>query len=200
MATKRIRGREKPASRKAARKASPRRAEPMVPARPICNLKPSRGTESDWGFLDALAAGAVGAVAALPPAVELRETLSADAGYKDWWLTSSIPSSPASRRRRTGVRTSRRASRDSRAHHPASASPSTTCSTATFPASCLARGRRGRRPGLRAGYRVTDRRTCLGRWPPWPLGSRRNGAARCTRLSGCGRSVRSRRFAWVCRA
>jgi Papain family cysteine protease len=38
----------------------------------ICNLLPSRGTERDWQFQHAVAAGALGAVAALPPAVDLR--------------------------------------------------------------------------------------------------------------------------------
>jgi len=42
----------------------------------ICNLIPSRDTERDWRFGDALAAGALGAVAALPPKVDLRQA---------WW-------------------------------------------------------------------------------------------------------------------
>ena len=42
----------------------------------ICNLVPSKGTESDWRFEDAVAAGALGAAAALPAAVDLR---------KPWW-------------------------------------------------------------------------------------------------------------------
>lgn len=42
----------------------------------ICNLVPSRDTERDWTFQDALAAGAFGAPAALPPKVDLRQ---------DWW-------------------------------------------------------------------------------------------------------------------
>jgi len=42
----------------------------------ICNLVPSTGTERDWQFEDAIAAGALGAVAALPPSVDLRQS---------WW-------------------------------------------------------------------------------------------------------------------
>src|SRR6266849_8689549 len=42
----------------------------------ICNLVPSKGTEKDWKFGDALAAGALGAVAAPPASVDLRQA---------WW-------------------------------------------------------------------------------------------------------------------
>jgi Papain family cysteine protease len=42
----------------------------------VCNLVPSKGTEKDWGFQAALASGAVGAVAALPASVDLRQA---------WW-------------------------------------------------------------------------------------------------------------------
>ena len=42
----------------------------------ICNLVPSKGTEKDWKYEDAVAAGALGAVAALPPSVDLRQS---------WW-------------------------------------------------------------------------------------------------------------------
>ncbi|HEX6776266.1 MAG TPA: hypothetical protein VF238_10480, partial [Methylomirabilota bacterium] len=42
----------------------------------ICNLVPSKGVEKDWKFEDALASGALGAVAAPPASVDLRET---------WW-------------------------------------------------------------------------------------------------------------------
>ena len=44
--------------------------------RRICNLVPSRGIEKDWKFEDALASGALGAVAAPPASVDLRQT---------WW-------------------------------------------------------------------------------------------------------------------
>jgi C1A family cysteine protease len=42
----------------------------------ICNLVPSRDTERDWRYEDALAAGALGAPAALPQKVDLRQP---------WW-------------------------------------------------------------------------------------------------------------------
>ncbi|TDF59519.1 C1 family peptidase [Cupriavidus sp. L7L] len=42
----------------------------------ICNLLPSKQTENDWRLQDALAAGALEAVAALPPSCDLREP---------WW-------------------------------------------------------------------------------------------------------------------
>ncbi|MBS0560440.1 MAG: C1 family peptidase [Proteobacteria bacterium] len=41
-------------------------------AQRICNLVPSRGTESDWRLEHAVAAGALGAVAAPPSSVDLR--------------------------------------------------------------------------------------------------------------------------------
>jgi len=42
----------------------------------ICNLVPSKGTETDWTFRDAVAGGALGATAALPSSVDLRAA---------WW-------------------------------------------------------------------------------------------------------------------
>jgi len=44
--------------------------------RRICNLVPSKGTERDWRFEDALTAGALGALTALPASVDLRQA---------WW-------------------------------------------------------------------------------------------------------------------
>ncbi len=44
--------------------------------RRICNLRPSKGTETDWSFDDAVAGGMVAARAALPESHDLRET---------WW-------------------------------------------------------------------------------------------------------------------
>ena len=44
--------------------------------RRICNLVPSRGTETDWTFSDATASGALAAVAAPPASVDLRAA---------WW-------------------------------------------------------------------------------------------------------------------
>ena len=43
-----------------------------APVRRICNLVPSKGTENDWTYQDALASGALGAVAAVPASVDLR--------------------------------------------------------------------------------------------------------------------------------
>lgn len=42
----------------------------------LCNLKPSRDTEKDWQFHDAVQSGILGAPAALPPNFDLR---------KPWW-------------------------------------------------------------------------------------------------------------------
>jgi C1A family cysteine protease len=42
----------------------------------ICNLVPSKGTETDWRFADAVAGGALGAVTAPPSSVDLRAA---------WW-------------------------------------------------------------------------------------------------------------------
>jgi C1A family cysteine protease len=47
-----------------------------TPATRICNLVPSRDTEKDWKYEDAMAAGALGAVAAIPASVDLRQA---------WW-------------------------------------------------------------------------------------------------------------------
>lgn len=62
-----------PAKKAAARKATGgSRAEQQR----ICNLVPSKDTETDWGFAAALESGALGAVTALPPNVDLRAA---------WW-------------------------------------------------------------------------------------------------------------------
>ena len=45
-------------------------------SRRICNLEPSRDTETDWSFLDSVAGGALTAIAAPPPSVDLRAA---------WW-------------------------------------------------------------------------------------------------------------------
>ena len=45
-------------------------------SRRICNIVPSQETENDWSFQDAAAAGALGAVTAPPPSVDLRAA---------WW-------------------------------------------------------------------------------------------------------------------
>lgn len=64
--------------KKAAR--NPKTSNPAATGRPeqnrICNLVPSRDTEKDWQYENALAAGAVAPLAALPPSVDLRAA---------WW-------------------------------------------------------------------------------------------------------------------
>lgn len=47
-----------------------------IASKRICNLVPSKGTEKDWQFGDAVASGALGAVAAPPASVDLRQP---------WW-------------------------------------------------------------------------------------------------------------------
>ena len=42
----------------------------------ICNVLPSKGTENDWQLMDSIAAGTIGAPAALPASVDLRAA---------WW-------------------------------------------------------------------------------------------------------------------
>lgn len=65
-----------------AKKSKPRNRKPagrsttVDVTRRICNLVPSRGTDKDWTFRDSIAGGAVRAVAAPPPSVDLR---------KPWW-------------------------------------------------------------------------------------------------------------------
>ena len=66
MAKKRSKARQKPAGSKSK----------VSPGRRVCNLVPSIGTETDWRYEDALMAGALGAVAALPTSVDLRAS---------WW-------------------------------------------------------------------------------------------------------------------
>ena len=46
----------------------------------ICNVVPSHGTENDWQLADSLAAGSIGAPAALPTSVDLRAA---------WWKINS---------------------------------------------------------------------------------------------------------------
>jgi C1A family cysteine protease len=58
-------------------------AKRIVKAKPmtrILNLVPSRGTENDWQFEHAVQAGALGAVAALPPDKDLRQP---------WWTVGN---------------------------------------------------------------------------------------------------------------
>ena len=58
--------------KKAAKQPKPN----VAPGQRICNLVPSKGTETDWRYADALASGVLGAVAAAPAAVDLRAA---------WW-------------------------------------------------------------------------------------------------------------------
>lgn len=51
-------------------------SKPAIASKRICNLVPSKGTEKDWNFGDAVASGALGAVAAPPASVDLRQP---------WW-------------------------------------------------------------------------------------------------------------------
>lgn len=52
--------------------ASHGRRGAIDPARRICNLVPSKGTETDWSYQDAVTSGALTAVAAVPASVDLR--------------------------------------------------------------------------------------------------------------------------------
>jgi C1A family cysteine protease len=63
-------------SRKKSGKSAARRVSKVGVALRICNLVPSKGTETDWGFQDAVASGALGAVTAPPASVDLRAA---------WW-------------------------------------------------------------------------------------------------------------------
>jgi C1A family cysteine protease len=77
MASKRSR------STKRKKTSSRRQRGGMAPTRRICNLVPSKGTETDWAYHDALAAGALGAVAAPPASVDLRASWWAVADQED---------------------------------------------------------------------------------------------------------------------
>jgi hypothetical protein len=59
-----------------ARRRAPARGRGGSPTARICNLEPSKKTETDWRFEDALSAGVLGAPAALPASVDLRAA---------WW-------------------------------------------------------------------------------------------------------------------
>jgi C1A family cysteine protease len=67
------------AKAKSKKKAASGGARSMAPVRRICNLVPSKGTETDWTYQDAVASGALGAVAAPPVSVDLRAA---------WWAIS----------------------------------------------------------------------------------------------------------------
>ncbi|MES1256376.1 MAG: hypothetical protein ABUS56_12240, partial [Acidobacteriota bacterium] len=65
MAKKRTSGARKPAKRRGTVSTVP-------PTQRVCNLLPSKGTDADWAYADAVSSGVLGAVAALPPSVDLR--------------------------------------------------------------------------------------------------------------------------------
>lgn len=54
--------------------------KPKAFDRYICNVLPSKGTDKDWQFSDSIAAGAIGAPAALPASVDLRAP---------WWTINN---------------------------------------------------------------------------------------------------------------
>ena len=58
------------------KKPSGTRARTVSSVRRICNVVPSKGTETDWTFQDAVASAALGAVSAPPASVDLRAA---------WW-------------------------------------------------------------------------------------------------------------------
>src|SRR6185295_502513 len=58
------------------KKPSGTRARKVTAVRRICNVVPSKGTETDWTFQDAVASAALGAVSAPPASVDLRAA---------WW-------------------------------------------------------------------------------------------------------------------
>ena len=69
--------------RKTRKVPSQERSTATRPFRRICNLVPSKNTGADWHFEDAVAAGALGAVAALPRSVDLRASWWAIADQED---------------------------------------------------------------------------------------------------------------------
>ena len=67
---------KKAARRTRARRTTGGRRSTVSPAQRICNVVPSKGIEKDWSYQDAVAGGALGAVAAPPSSVDLRAA---------WW-------------------------------------------------------------------------------------------------------------------
>ena len=101
MATKKAPAKKAPAKKAPAKKAPAKqaRAKKAAPAKKmsaaaskkaaaskraakqfICNVIPSQGTENDWQLADSVAAGSIGAPAALPASVDLRAS---------WWTINS---------------------------------------------------------------------------------------------------------------
>jgi Papain family cysteine protease len=73
MAAQKKSAQKKPAQKK---KASTSKAKRVNFDQFICNVVPSKGTENDWQLADSIAAGSIGAPAALPRSVNMRAT---------WW-------------------------------------------------------------------------------------------------------------------
>ena len=70
-----------PAKKAGAKKAAPKKAAGRARFDHfICNVVPSKGTENDWQLADSIAAGSIGAPAALPPSVDMRAA---------WWKINS---------------------------------------------------------------------------------------------------------------
>lgn len=65
-----------PVKKPAAKRSSSGKARRANFDKYICNVLPSKGTDQDWQLADSIAAGSIGAVAALPPAVDRRAS---------WW-------------------------------------------------------------------------------------------------------------------
>lgn len=64
----------------ASKKTAPKKAKGgFDPSKYICNVQPSKDTEHDWSYATSVTAGALTAVAAPPPAVDLRQP---------WWTIS----------------------------------------------------------------------------------------------------------------
>jgi hypothetical protein len=74
-AAKKTTVKKRAASKKAAAKTTKARVKQF-----ICNVVPSKGTEQDWLLADSIAAGSIGAPAALPASVDLRAP---------WWTINS---------------------------------------------------------------------------------------------------------------
>ncbi len=70
-----------PAKKAGTKKAAPKKAAGRARFDHfICNVVPSKGTENDWQLVDSIAAGSIGAPAALPPSVDMRAA---------WWKINS---------------------------------------------------------------------------------------------------------------
>ncbi len=70
-----------PAKKAGTKKAAPKKAAGRARFDHfICNVVPSKGTENDWQLADSIAAGSIGAPAALPPSVDMRAA---------WWKINS---------------------------------------------------------------------------------------------------------------